>query len=46
MIKQRSYISSTKTGSLVACSDPAGEVEEVGEDVKLFKKVGDLCCRG
>jgi NADPH:quinone reductase-like Zn-dependent oxidoreductase len=39
MIKDGKYISPTKTGQLVPCSDGAGEVEEIGEDVTLFKKV-------
>jgi NADPH:quinone reductase-like Zn-dependent oxidoreductase len=39
MIKQGTYISPTKKGDLVPCSDGAGEVVEVGERVKFFKKV-------
>lgn len=37
MTKQGSYTTSTKSGRLVGCSDAAGEVEEAGEDVKMFR---------
>lgn len=39
MIKSGTYILTAKLGDLVPCSDAAGEVEEVGDRVKLFKKV-------
>jgi len=39
MIKQGTYISPSKKGDLVPCSDAAGEVEEIGSEVKMFKKV-------
>lgn len=39
MIKTGTYILNAKPGELIPCSDAAGEVEEVGERVKLFKKV-------
>jgi len=39
MIKQGTYISSCKQGDLVPCSDACGEVVEVGERVRFFKKV-------
>jgi len=39
MIRQGTYISPCKKGDLVPCSDAAGEVEEIGEEVKMFKKV-------
>jgi NADPH:quinone reductase-like Zn-dependent oxidoreductase len=39
MIKTGTYILEAKKGDLVPCSDAAGQVEEVGAEVTLFKKV-------
>jgi len=43
MIRQGTYITECKAGDLIPCSDAAGEVEEVGDKVKLFKKVCHFC---
>ena len=41
MIQQGTYIAECKRGELVPCSDAAGEVEDIGDQVKVFKKVVD-----
>jgi hypothetical protein len=39
MIQKGTYIARPKDGDLIPCSDAAGEIEEIGERVTLFKKV-------
>lgn len=38
MIKEGTYINERKKGDLVPCSGAAGEIEEIGDDVKMIKK--------
>jgi NADPH:quinone reductase-like Zn-dependent oxidoreductase len=45
MIKTGTYILDAKMGDFVPCSDAAGEIEEVGTGVTLFKKVSNSMIR-